>query len=144
MPLTRCHLGIIPYHSFDLDRRIELLQRLESADFVLIDSPTNPATREHTLVTVLQHTKPGALILLDDLEVRSTRRFAERLSRDKRHHVRLLRGADRQGPRALPEEEHGAHRLSSHAPGNGWRVVEALVAFWFSRAVSFKEQLASP
>lgn len=82
VPLTRCHLGIIPYHSFDLDRRIELLQRLESADFVLIDSPTNPATREHTLVSVLQHAKPGAIVVLDDLEVRSTRRFAERLGRD--------------------------------------------------------------
>ncbi len=82
VPLTRCHLGVVPYHSFDLDRRIELLQRLESADFILIDSPTNPATREHTLVTVLQHAKPGALIVLDDLEVRSTRRFAERLKHD--------------------------------------------------------------
>ena len=82
VPLTRCHLGIIPYLSFDLDRRIELLQRLEAADLILIDSPTNPATREHTLATVLQHIKPGALVLLDDLEVRSTRRFAERLSRD--------------------------------------------------------------
>jgi hypothetical protein len=82
VPLTRCYLGVIPYHSFDLDRRIELLQRLEAADFVLVDGPVNPATREHTLCCVLQHTKPGALILLDDTEVRATRRFAERLARD--------------------------------------------------------------
>ena len=83
VPLTRCHLGVIPYHSFDLDRRIELLQRLESADFILIDSPTNPATREHVLYTALQHAKPGALILLDDTgEVRAARRFAQRLARD--------------------------------------------------------------
>jgi hypothetical protein len=82
VPLTRCHLGIIPYHSFDLDRRIELLQRLEAADFILVDGPANPATREHALCSVLQHAKPGALILLDDLEVRATRRFAERLARD--------------------------------------------------------------
>ena len=82
VPLTRCHLGIIPYHSFDLDRRIELLQRLEAADFILVDGPANPATREHVLCSVLQHAKPGALILLDDLEVRATRRFAERLARD--------------------------------------------------------------
>jgi hypothetical protein len=82
VPLTRCHLGIIPYHSFDLDRRIELLQRLEAADFILVDGPANPATREHALCSVLQHAKPGALILLDDLEVRATRRFASRLARD--------------------------------------------------------------
>ncbi len=82
VPLTRCHLGIVPYHSFDLDRRIELLQRLESADLILVDAPANPATREHALCSVLQHAKPGALILLDDLEVRATRRFAERLARD--------------------------------------------------------------
>jgi len=82
VPLTRCHLGIIPFHSFDLDRRIELLQRIETADFILIDSPPNPATREHVLVSVLQHAKPGALILLDDTEVRATRRFAHRLARD--------------------------------------------------------------
>jgi hypothetical protein len=83
VPLTRCHLGVVPYHSFDLDRRIELLQRLEAADFILIDSPTNPATREHALHTALQHAKPGALILLDDAgEVRATKRFAQRLARD--------------------------------------------------------------
>ncbi len=82
VPLTRCHLGIIPYHSFDLDRRIELLQRLEAADFILVDGPANPATREHVLCSVLQHAKPGALIFLDDLEVRATRRFAQRLARD--------------------------------------------------------------
>jgi hypothetical protein len=82
VPLTRCHLGIVPYPSFDLDRRIELLQRLEAADFVLVDGPLNPATREHTLVSVLQHTKPGALVLIDDTEVRATLRFTQRLARD--------------------------------------------------------------
>ena len=82
VPLTRCFLGVIPYHSFDLDRRIELLQRLETADLVLIDAPSNPATREHALFGALQHVKPGALVLIDDLNVRSTRRFTERLARD--------------------------------------------------------------
>lgn len=82
VPLTRCYLGVIPYHSFDLDRRIELLQRLEAADFILVDGPVNPATREHVLCSVLQHAKPGALILLDDTDVRATRRFSDRLARD--------------------------------------------------------------
>jgi hypothetical protein len=82
VPLSRCYSGIIPYLSFDLDRRIELLQRLEAADFILVDGPLNPATREHVLCAVMQHAKPGALILLDDTEVRATRRFAQRLGRD--------------------------------------------------------------
>jgi hypothetical protein len=47
-----------------------------------VDGPVNPATREHTLFSVLQHAKPGALVLLDDTNVRATRRFAERLARD--------------------------------------------------------------
>jgi hypothetical protein len=82
VPLGRCYLGIIPYYSFDLDRRIELLQRLEAADFVLVDGPPNPATREHVLCSVMQHAKPGALILIDDTNVRSTHRFTTRLGRD--------------------------------------------------------------
>jgi hypothetical protein len=82
VPLSRCYLGIIPYLSYDLDRRIELLQRLEAADFILVDGPPNPATREHVLCSVMQHAKPGALILLDDTSVRATRRFTQRLGRD--------------------------------------------------------------
>jgi hypothetical protein len=82
VPLGRCYLGIIPYLSFDLDRRIELLQRLEAADFILVDGPPNPATREHVLCSVMQHAKPGALILIDDTAVRATRRFCQRLGRD--------------------------------------------------------------
>ncbi len=81
VPLSRCYLGVVPYMSFDLDRRIELLQRLEAADFILVDGPVNPATREHALCSVLQHAKPGAIVLLDDTNVRATGRFAERLSR---------------------------------------------------------------
>jgi hypothetical protein len=82
VPLTRCFLGIVPYHSFNLDPRIELLQRLETADLIVIDNPPNPATREHTLITALEHAKPGALILIDDLDVRAAMRFSQRLARD--------------------------------------------------------------
>jgi hypothetical protein len=82
MPLIRCHMGLIPYLSFDLDRRMELLTRLEAADLILVDSPPNPATREHALFTALEHAKPGALILIDDLDVRATMRFCQRLARD--------------------------------------------------------------
>ena len=82
VPLARCHIGIIPYHSFNLDPRVELLRRLEAADLILIDNPPNPATREHVLFNALEHAKPGALILIDDLDVRATRRFCERLARD--------------------------------------------------------------
>lgn len=80
--LVRCHLGIIPFVSFNLEPRTDLLKRLETADLILVDSPPNPATREHALFTALDHAKPGALILIDDLEVRATNRFSLRLARD--------------------------------------------------------------
>jgi hypothetical protein len=82
VPLNRCHLGLLPFLSFNLEARVELIKRLEAADLILVDSPPNPATREHALFTALEHAKPGALILIDDLEVRATKRYSERLARD--------------------------------------------------------------
>jgi hypothetical protein len=82
VPITRCHLGIIPYLSFDLEPRMELLKRLEASDLILVDSPPNPATREHALFTALEYAKPGALVLVDDLDVRAAARFSQRLARD--------------------------------------------------------------
>jgi hypothetical protein len=82
VPLSLCRIGIVPYQSFQLDDRPDLTRLLATADLILVDSPPNPATREHALVTALQHAKIGALIVLDDLDVPATSRFAERLSRD--------------------------------------------------------------
>jgi predicted O-methyltransferase YrrM len=84
VPLSRCFLKLVPYRSFSLKKRPELLERLAAADLILIDSPPNPATREHALVTALRHAKVGALIILDDMDVPATFRFAQRLARDNR------------------------------------------------------------
>jgi hypothetical protein len=82
VPLSRCFIKLVPYRSFSLKKRPELLERLGSADLILVDSPPNPATREHALVTALRHAKVGALIVLDDMDVGATFRFAHRLARD--------------------------------------------------------------
>jgi hypothetical protein len=80
--LSPCRLGFVPYRSFQLESRLDLLQRLENADLILVDSPPNPATREHALFIALQHARTGAVIVLDDMDVNATRRFAERLAAD--------------------------------------------------------------
>jgi hypothetical protein len=80
VPMNRCHLGLLPFLSFNLESRVDVLRRLESADLILIDSPPNPATREHALFVALQHAKPGALILIDDMEIRAALRFSQRLA----------------------------------------------------------------
>jgi hypothetical protein len=82
VPLSRCFIKLVPYRSFSLKKRPELLERLAAADLILVDSPPNPATREHALVTALRHAKVGALIVLDDMDVGATFRFAHRLARD--------------------------------------------------------------
>jgi hypothetical protein len=80
IPLSACRLGIIPFKSFHLKPHTDLFQRLQTADIILVDSPPNPATREHALFLALQQAKPGTVIILDDLEVRATMRFATRLA----------------------------------------------------------------
>ncbi len=80
VPLTPCRLGFVPFKSFDLSDQRDLLLRLQAADLILVDSPPNPATREHALFTALQQAKVGALIVLDDLDVPATKRFAQRLA----------------------------------------------------------------
>jgi hypothetical protein len=67
-----------------------LIKRLEAADLILVDNPPNPATREHALFLSLEHAKPGALVLIDDLEVRAARRFSERLARDNPQMVEFV------------------------------------------------------
>jgi hypothetical protein len=82
VPLTSCSLGLVSCKSFDLDARPELLGRLQQSRLVLVDSPPNPATREHALILALRHAPIGAVIILDDLEIRAAANFAARLARD--------------------------------------------------------------
>ena len=49
-----------------------------------MDSPPNPAKREHVLFLALRHAVPSAVIMLDDLEIRATARFAHRFARQNR------------------------------------------------------------
>ena len=88
VPLERCWHVFRPIESFNLAKDSNLLARLARAQLVLVDSPPNPAKREHALFLALRHSPPGAVIVLDDLEIRATARFAERFARQN---ARLFR-----------------------------------------------------
>lgn len=78
--LTRCWNRLRPIESFDVARQRESLARLMQARLILVDSPPNPAKREHALFLALHHGPVGAVIVLDDLEVSASSRFAHRLA----------------------------------------------------------------
>lgn len=81
IPLTRCWNRLRPIESFDVGAQRESLHRLQRARLVLVDSPPNPAKREHALFLAMDQAPVGAVIVLDDLEVAATSRFAHRLAR---------------------------------------------------------------
>jgi hypothetical protein len=81
IPLTRCWNRLRPIESFNVAAQRESLQRLQRARLILVDSPPNPAKREHALFLAMDQALPGAVIVLDDLEVPATSRFAHRLAR---------------------------------------------------------------
>ena len=78
--LTRCWNRLRPIQSFDVARQSESLARLMQARLILVDSPPNPAKREHALFLAMDNAPVGAVIVLDDLEVSATSRFAHRLA----------------------------------------------------------------
>lgn len=79
--LRRCWNRLRLIESFDLDSSPQIAARLRRANLILVDSPPNPAKREHALFLALTHAPVGAIVVLDDLEVRAVRRFATRLAR---------------------------------------------------------------
>jgi hypothetical protein len=81
MPLTRCWNRLRPIQSFNVAAQPESLVRLQGAKLILVDSPPNPAKREHALFLAMDQAPAGAVIVLDDLEVSATSRFAHRLAR---------------------------------------------------------------
>lgn len=83
-PLTRCWNQLRPIQSFDLVANPDLLERLQASQLVLVDSPPNPAKREHALYTALRETPLHAVVVIDDLEVGATARFTERLARQNK------------------------------------------------------------
>jgi hypothetical protein len=89
LPLTRCWNCLRVIESFNVENRPEVLRHLQQSRLVLVDSPPNPAKREHALFLALQYTPAGAVIVLDDLEIRATARFAQRLARQNRELFRF-------------------------------------------------------
>jgi hypothetical protein len=81
VPLTRCWNRLRPIESFNVAAQRESLLRLQQAKLILVDSPPNPAKREHALFLAMDQAPAGAVIVLDDLEVSATSRFAHRLAR---------------------------------------------------------------
>jgi hypothetical protein len=89
--LTRCWNRLRLIESFNLAKHPDILARLKQARFILVDSPPNPAKREHALFLALHHAPVGAVIVLDDLEIRATVRFAQRLARQNLKRFRFWR-----------------------------------------------------
>jgi hypothetical protein len=81
IPLRRCWNRLRLIESFDVESDARILGRLRQANLILVDSPPNPAKREHALFVALQHAPVGGVIVLDDLEVGAVSRFAQRLAR---------------------------------------------------------------
>jgi hypothetical protein len=80
IPLTRCWNRLRPIESFNVAAQRESLHHLQRARLILVDSPPNPAKREHALFLAMHQAPVGAVIVLDDLEVPATSRFAHRLA----------------------------------------------------------------
>lgn len=80
VPLTRCWNRLRPIQSFNVAAQRQSLERLRRAKLILVDSPPNPAKREHALFLAIDQAPAGAVIVLDDLEVSATSRFAHRLA----------------------------------------------------------------
>ena len=92
VPLTRCWNRLRPIASFNVLAQRESLQRLQQAKLILVDSPPNPAKREHALFLAMDQAPVGAVIVLDDLEVDATWRFAHRLARQNDDRFRFWLG----------------------------------------------------
>jgi hypothetical protein len=91
VPLTRCWNRLRPIESFDIGAHPDLLARLRAARLVLVDSPPNPAKREHALHIALRYAPAHAIVVIDDLEVRATARFSERLARQNKRRLAFWR-----------------------------------------------------
>jgi hypothetical protein len=81
VPLQRCWNRLRLIESFDLETCISVPNRLKQARLILVDSPPNPAKREHALFLALRYAPAGAIVVLDDLEVRAVSRFTCRLAK---------------------------------------------------------------
>jgi hypothetical protein len=81
LPLQRCWNRLRLIESFDVSSQTPVLEALRRSRLILIDSPPNPAKREHALFSALGYAPVGAIIVIDDLEIRAVARFTARLAR---------------------------------------------------------------
>jgi hypothetical protein len=81
IPLKLCWNRLRLIESFDLESHLDVVDRLRQSQLILVDSPPNPAKREHVLFQALSLAPVGSVIVLDDLEVRAVARFAARLAK---------------------------------------------------------------
>ncbi len=89
IPLRRLWNRARLIESFDVSSERAALEALRQSNVVLVDSPPNPAKREHALFTALRFAPVGAVIVLDDLEVRAVGRFAHRLATQNKNTFRF-------------------------------------------------------
>ena len=89
IPLRRCWNRLRLIESFDLQSQPQILQSLRESHLILVDSPPNPAKREHALFLALRYAPVGAVVVLDDLEVRAVTRFSLRLAGQNAHAFRF-------------------------------------------------------
>jgi hypothetical protein len=91
VPLRRTWNRLRLIETFDLSGHALLLNSLGQSRLILVDSPPNPAKREAALYLALQAAPVGAVIVIDDLEVRAVGRFSERLARQNQGAFRFWR-----------------------------------------------------
>ena len=89
VPLRRLWSRFRLIESFPIEEHPQVVERLKEARLILVDSPPNPAKREHALFLAMRYAPIGAVIVLDDLEIRATARFAHRLARQNRKQFRF-------------------------------------------------------
>ncbi len=89
IPLRRCWNRLRLIESFDLQSQPQVIQSLRESHLILVDSPPNPAKREHALFLALRYAPVGAVIVLDDLEVPVVTRFSLRLARQNSRALRF-------------------------------------------------------
>ena len=126
-PLERVWSGWVPMSGWHLQPTT--VAALKCAHLVLIDSPSYPPFREHALVQSLAHAT-NALIVLDDGNIPTQRRFSERLAQKNpdwqlffspNDHGLFFFGRDGENSRALDESRGVVETVK------GWR------RYWMGR-----------
>jgi len=70
--------GLVPFRDWVFGQ--DIVEPLERADLVLIDSPHFVPFRERTLINALRHAR-HALVILDDSRIPTVQRFCDRIAR---------------------------------------------------------------